>query len=72
MIEELKEVLTPERLMLIIPALFAEICLIVFCIFKIFKEGVANLNKWVWLAIVVIGNLLGSITFLLVGRRRDI
>jgi hypothetical protein len=72
MIETFKNFLTTEVLMVLVPVLFAEFCLIAFCIYKIFKEGVANLNKWAWLAIVVFGNLIGSIAFLLAGRRRDL
>jgi hypothetical protein len=72
MIESISDIFKPEFLAVLIPLLIAELCLIGFCTVKIFKEGVANLNKWVWLGIVVIGNLTGSIIFLLMGRRRDV
>jgi len=72
MIERISDIFKPEFLAVLIPLLIAELCLIIFCVIKIFKEGVANLNKWIWLGIVVIGNLTGSIIFLLAGKRRDI
>lgn len=61
-----------ENLLLLLPLLALELGLIVYCAVKIFKEGVANLNKWQWLVIVVLTNLAGATLFLLVGRRRDL
>lgn len=60
-----------ENILLLAPLIVIEFSLVIFCIFKIFRQGTANLNKWAWLGIVVVGSLVGSIIFLLVGRRRD-
>lgn len=59
-------------LMMLMPLLILQFGLMIFCIVKILKEGVANLNKGIWILIVIFANLLGPIMFLLVGRRRDI
>jgi hypothetical protein len=72
MLEAIKEQLTPQLLSLLIPLFIIQLFLVVFCIRKIIKEGVANLNKWAWISIVIVGNITGSIIFLIVGRRRDI
>lgn len=72
LLESIKEFLTPEVVAVILPILIAEIILIAFCIFKIVKEGVANLNKALWIVIVIATNLLGCIAFLMFGRRRDL
>jgi hypothetical protein len=61
-----------QMLLLLSPVILIQLGLAVFCIVKILKEGVANLNRWVWAAIVIFGNLIGPIIFLMVGRRRDI
>ncbi len=67
----MNELITVENLLLLLPIFIIVYSLVAFCIVKIFKEGVSNLNKWVWFFIVLIGNLTGSIVFLLIGRRRD-
>jgi uncharacterized membrane protein len=45
--------------------------LAVFCLFKIIREGTANLNRWIWGLIVFLVNFFGSFAFILFGRRRD-
>lgn len=72
MFEELKQQLTPQLLSLIFPILAIQLFLMVFCIRKIIKEGVANLNKWAWIGIVAVGNITGSLAFLIAGRMKDI
>lgn len=58
-----------NTLLMLSPLLVIELGLAIFCIVKIFKEGVANLNKWIWAILVL--NILGAIAFLMIGRRRD-
>lgn len=72
MLDAIKEQLTPQLLSLLIPLFIIQFFLMVFCIRKIIKEGVANLNKWAWIGIVAAGNITGSIAFLIAGRRKDI
>ena len=61
-----------ELIKLFLPLIIIQYGLAAFCIVKIVKEGVANLNKWAWILIVLLINLIGSILFLSVGRRKDI
>jgi hypothetical protein len=45
--------------------------LAIYCAVKIFREGVQNLNKWAWLAICFLVNLIGPVSFLIIGRKKD-
>ncbi|MCF8018106.1 MAG: PLD nuclease N-terminal domain-containing protein [Vallitaleaceae bacterium] len=64
--------LTKEMFIMLLPLLAIQLGLIIYCVVKIMKEGVANLNKWAWIAICIFINLIGPITFLIVGRKREI
>lgn len=59
-----------EGLKLFAPIIVLQFSLMFFCVYSIFKKGVRNLSEWIWLLIVVIGNLLGSIIFLIFGRKK--
>jgi len=61
-----------EGLKLFAPILAIQAGLTIFCIIKIIKEGVGNLNKIIWIPIVTFGSLIGPIVFLLFGRKRDL
>lgn len=64
--------LTGEMLIMLLPLIAIQLGLIIYCVTKILKEGVENLNKWAWIAICVFLNLIGPIIFLIVGRKRDV
>ncbi len=57
-------------LLMVLPLAAIQLGLAIFCIVKIFKEGVANLNRLAWTLICLFGSLLGSIVFLIVGRKK--
>ncbi len=57
-------------LLMLLPLAAIQIGLAIFCIVKIFREGVANLNKAAWTLICLIVNLIGPIVFLIVGRKK--
>lgn len=63
--------ITNSMILMVLPLVLIQLGLAAFCVVKIFKEGVQNLNKWTWLAICVLVNLLGPIIFLIVGRKRS-
>lgn len=63
--------LTTDLMLMLLPLVVIQIALAVYCVVKIFNEGVQNLNKWAWLAICLFVNLLGPITFLIVGRKKE-
>lgn len=63
--------LSTELILLLIPFILLQYGLMIFCIFKILKDDVENLNKVAWLVIVILGSLIGSVSFLLIGRKKD-
>lgn len=64
-------VLTTDFILMLLPIAAIQLGLFVYSAVKIFKEGVQNLNKWAWFFICLLGSLLGSIIFLIVGRKRE-
>lgn len=62
--------ITKEFILMLLPLVAIQLGLAIYCIVKIFKEGVQNLNKWLWLVICVFGSLLGPILFLIIGRKK--
>jgi hypothetical protein len=62
---------TTEQILMLLPLLALQLGLFIYCAVKIFKEGVQNLNKWVWLVICLLLNFIGPIAFMIVGRRRE-
>lgn len=62
--------LTKEMILLILPLVAIQLGLAIYCALKIFREGVQNLNKWLWLLICVFVNLLGPMLFLIIGRKK--
>lgn len=58
-----------DMILMLLPVAAIQLGLFVYCAVKIFKEGVGNLNKWVWLLFSL--NLLGALIFLVVGRKKD-
>lgn len=64
-------VLTNDMLLMVLPLAVIQLGLAIYCIVKIFKEGVQNLNQWGWLLICIFANLIGPIIFLIVGRKKE-
>lgn len=63
--------LTTDIILMLLPLVAIQLGLAIYCIVKIFNEGVQNLNKLAWVLICLIVNLIGPITFLIVGRKKD-
>lgn len=61
-----------EFILALIPLVTIQFFLVIYCLVKIIKQGTANLNKWIWVIIVIGINLFGPIIFLAIGRRKDI
>lgn len=68
----MNELLTTETILMLLPLVVIQFGFALYCIIKILREGVANLNKWAWILICLFANLIGPITFLIVGRKKDI
>lgn len=62
---------TTDLILMLLPLAAIQIGLAIYCTVKIFREGVQNLNKWIWVAICLFVNLLGPISFLIVGRKKE-
>ena len=63
--------LTKDVILMLLPLVALQLGMAIYCVVKIFTEGVENLNKWAWLAICVLGSLIGPIIFLIVGRKKE-
>ena len=60
---------TIEIIKLLLPIIILEFALKAFCIYLIVKNGVKNLSKPIWIIIVLVVSTIGSVSFLLFGRR---
>ncbi|WP_336771428.1 PLD nuclease N-terminal domain-containing protein [Paenibacillus sp. MMO-58] len=62
--------ITNSQLISIIAPLFlVQILLIVIALIALYKAEQTRGPKWLWVIIIVVGNLVGSIAFFLFGRR---
>jgi hypothetical protein len=57
-----------KYLPLLIPVLLLELGLMIYCVVDIARRPKTRGPKWMWLVIVVLINLIGSIVYLLIGR----
>lgn len=68
----MNDLITTELILMLLPLVAIQYGLAIYCAVKIVREGVQNLNKWAWLAICFLVNLIGPVAFLIVGRRKDV
>ncbi len=59
-----------EGLKLFAPLIIIQYGLAIYCVINILRKGVQNLNKTVWIIIVLVVNTVGPISYLLFGRKR--
>jgi Phospholipase_D-nuclease N-terminal len=57
-----------KYLPLLIPLLLIELGLMIYCLVDIARREKTKGPKWMWILIVVLVNLLGSIAYLIIGR----
>ncbi len=55
----------------LIPVLLIQYSLMVFALVLVIKNEVNYLPKWGWILIIVLINLIGSIVFLIIGRKKE-
>jgi len=60
-----------ELLKLFAPIIILEVVLVGFCLNRLARDRVRFLPKWAWALIIIFIQLIGSITFLLIGRERE-
>jgi hypothetical protein len=56
---------------LFVPIIVMGVVLVGFCLYRLKVDRVKFLPKWAWALIIIFINLIGGITFLLIGRERD-
>lgn len=59
-----------DIIILMLPLIMVQIGLVIYCVSKIFNEGVDNLTKWSWVFICIFISLIGPISFLIIGRNK--
>ena len=57
-----------DLLIIASPILIIHLAMFMYCAYLINKEGVANLNKPLWLLIAFLFQLVGPIVFIILGR----
>ena len=60
-----------EILKLFAPIIILEVGLVGFCLYRLSQDKVKFLPKWAWALIIICIQLIGSISFLLIGRERE-
>lgn len=63
--------ISSQFLKLIIPLVLAQLILMIFCLVVLKRDQVNALPKWLWAIIIIFGELLGPIIFLIFGRKKD-
>lgn len=62
---------TSEIIRLFAPLIIIQLGLMIFSIYRLTKDKVRFLPKWVWLIIIVFGEILGPLMFLIIGREKE-
>lgn len=61
-----------DIILLFIPLIIVQIVLSIYCIHIILSEGVDNFNKLSWSLICIFVNIIGPISFLIIGRKKEL
>lgn len=56
---------------LIAPLLIVQLILMIIALIDLSKIHATNGPKWLWVIIIIFGNLLGSIVYFIVGRKQS-
>ena len=60
-----------EIIQIAMPLIIIQLFLMVFCLLKLSKDTTKYLPKWLWALIIILGELLGPIVYLLLGREKE-
>ncbi|ORX23231.1 hypothetical protein BVF91_08095 [Thermoanaerobacterium sp. PSU-2] len=60
-----------EIIRLFAPLIIIQLGLMIFSIYRLTKDEVRFLPKWTWLIIIVLGEILGPLIFLIIGREKE-
>ena len=62
---------TTELLQIAIPIIVIQLSLMVFCLLKLSRDIVKYLPKWAWALIIILGQLVGPVVYLILGREKE-
>lgn len=62
---------TIEIVKLLSPLIILELCLKLFCFYRLYKDKVKFFPKYIWFIIILCITTIGSLGFLLIGRKKD-
>jgi len=57
-----------QLISMLVPILLLQLVLIIFSLIQLNKHGVKNLNKTIWILIIVFITTIGPILYLIIGR----
>ena len=60
-----------DMILVLLPLIALQLGLAVYCMVKIAREGVQNLNKCIWIVLCLFVQLIGPVAFLLWGRKEE-
>jgi hypothetical protein len=60
-----------EAIKMFAPIIAIQLVLMIFCIYRLTRDKVKYLPKWVWAIIIVLVNFIGPVFYLIIGRERD-
>ena len=55
-----------------IPIIIIQYGLMIFALVQLFRNEAAYLPKWGWALIIIFINIIGSVVFLIVGKKKEI
>ncbi|MFC5733103.1 PLD nuclease N-terminal domain-containing protein [Cytobacillus gottheilii] len=65
------EVINEINWELLLPFFILQGILLILALIDIFRNKQLNGPKWMWILIVLVGNILGSILYFVIGRRQN-
>lgn len=60
-----------EIFQIAVPIIIIQLVLMIFCLLKLSKDATKYLPKWLWALIIIFGELLGPIAYLIIGREKE-
>ena len=58
-----------QILPLLIPLILIQLALMVYCLVDLWRRERTNGPKWLWAVIIILGELIGPIVYLIAGRK---
>lgn len=60
-----------EIIKLFFPLIILEVCLKIFCFYRLYKDKVKFFPKYIWFIIILVVSTIGPLGYLLIGRKQD-